>query len=80
MEKKQKKLKENKYDMVNSSRGQTLHFLKYVTTTVCMSFLPGMEAVVVSITFLFNYSLYTFFVAHKKSRGSSAQAKTPRGK
>jgi len=77
---KQKKLKENKYDMVNSSCGQKLHLLKYVTTTVCMSYLPGMEAVVVSITVQFNYSLYTFFVAHKKSRGSNAQAKTPRGK
>lgn len=80
MVRKQKKLKENKYNMVNSSRGQTLHFLKYVTTTVSVPYLPAMEAVVVSITVLFNYSLGTFFVAHKKSRGSSAQAKTPRGK
>jgi hypothetical protein len=44
-----------------------------------MSYLPAVEAVVVSITVLLNYSVYTFFVEHKKSRGSSAQAKTPGG-
>jgi len=65
--------------MVNSSRGQTLHFLEYFTTTVRMSYLPDMEAVVVSITVLFNYSLYTFFLTHKKNLVGLAHKLRPQG-